>query len=569
VAIGGDLRVLLGALMGVGAGGLLILTALPALVPVERAHPVPATPPAPVVMVEPEEGAPAEAAVAPRFDTVRVAPDGSGLVAGQAVPGATVAVLAGEEVAAEATADGDGRFVAFLDLPPSAEPRALSLRDQAGTVSEETVIVAPTGGQVAEAAGGVASDGVPAGDADSAELQGEVPDSTESGDATPGATVVAEAEGQASTPDAPVTEMRDLPSDQPTPTIAPTGDAGPSPLGTGEAPLASGPAGTEGEAPEAAPEAEAEVASAEPGMSTPATATPSEAAGGPEGASGTAPATLAEGGIAAEQTESESAAPEVTSLAPSEAEVRSDDGGAPETSASLQDGPYSIAVAVAGPSAASPDLPPQRGSAPEVSDVPGGLPASEEDTPGQAAVLLSDAEGVRVLQPALAPGADAEILSTVALDAISYGGEGEVLLSGRASGGGGVRLYLDNAPVADVPVGADGEWSTTLTGTEPGDYTLRVDQVDAAGEVVSRIETPFRREARSDLAAAMSEAQRPGQTIAVRTVQPGNTLWAISRDRYGQGIMYVQVWEMNRDRIRDPDLIYPGQVFVLPATEGR
>jgi nucleoid-associated protein YgaU len=47
-------------------------------------------------------------------------------------------------------------------------------------------------------------------------------------------------------------------------------------------------------------------------------------------------------------------------------------------------------------------------------------------------------------------------------------------------------------------------------------------------------------------------------------VQPGNTLWGISRERYGQGILYVQVFEANRDKIRDPDLIYPGQIFNLP-----
>ncbi|MEN8660411.1 MAG: LysM peptidoglycan-binding domain-containing protein, partial [Marivita sp.] len=48
------------------------------------------------------------------------------------------------------------------------------------------------------------------------------------------------------------------------------------------------------------------------------------------------------------------------------------------------------------------------------------------------------------------------------------------------------------------------------------------------------------------------------------TVQPGNTLWAIARDRYGEGPAYVKVFEANRDRIRDPDLIYPGQVFSIP-----
>ncbi|MDT8327844.1 MAG: peptidoglycan-binding protein, partial [Roseovarius sp.] len=39
---------------------------------------------------------------------------------------------------------------------------------------------------------------------------------------------------------------------------------------------------------------------------------------------------------------------------------------------------------------------------------------------------------------------------------------------------------------------------------------------------------------------------------------------AISRAFYGDGVMYVRVFEANRDRIRDPDLIYPGQVFALP-----
>jgi nucleoid-associated protein YgaU len=48
------------------------------------------------------------------------------------------------------------------------------------------------------------------------------------------------------------------------------------------------------------------------------------------------------------------------------------------------------------------------------------------------------------------------------------------------------------------------------------------------------------------------------------TVQEGDTLWAISRDRYGSGVLYVRVFGANRNAIRDPDLIYPGQVFTIP-----
>ena len=65
-------------------------------------------------------------------------------------------------------------------------------------------------------------------------------------------------------------------------------------------------------------------------------------------------------------------------------------------------------------------------------------------------------------------------------------------------------------------------------------------------------------------AEAPAAAPRP---VTV-TVQPGFTLWGIAQERYGDGVMYVQVFEANRDKIRDPDLIYPGQVFSVPAKPG-
>ena len=501
---GSDLRVLFGAIVGVGAGGVLLLTVVPMLVPTSARD---AVPPAPTIAAEQapaEASGPSEATdvAAPRFDTVRIAPDGSGLVAGQAVPGASVAVMAGEEVAAEVTADADGRFVAFLDLPPSAEPRALFLRDEDGGLSQETVIVAPTGDQgTADASGGLPAP------PDVASAEGQV------AGMTPDVTDVPGAEGTTYQGAAPPTAA--LPSGQEASHLAQTEEPVALSLGTVEAARERSSGAGEGVArggPEATARADGSLEGADP---------PS--------------------GVASEVSEADASG-----------------GGEPASS---------IAVVAADP--ASPDPSSGNGASPDVASGLEGLSPPEGETAGQSAVLLSDAEGVRVLQPALAPGADSEVLSTVALDAIAYGDEGEVTLSGRASQSGTVRLYLDNAPVAEVPVGPDGQWSTALSGTESGDYTLRVDQMDAAGEVVSRIETPFRREARDDLAAAMAQAGQTGRTIAVRTVQPGNTLWAIARERYGEPMMYLRVFEMNRDRIRDPDLIYPGQVFVLPATAGR
>jgi nucleoid-associated protein YgaU len=156
-------------------------------------------------------------------------------------------------------------------------------------------------------------------------------------------------------------------------------------------------------------------------------------------------------------------------------------------------------------------------------------------------------------------------------------------LAGRGSAERVVRLYLDNAQLAETVVSGAGDWALTLPEVAPGVYTLRADQLDAEGKVTSRFETPFKRETIEALAAASGAAEvaaeaseaESGVDAAVApavqpssvTVQPGFTLWAIARENLGEGILYVQVFEANKDQIRDPDLIYPGQVFTIPPAE--
>ncbi|MGJ8588018.1 MAG: LysM peptidoglycan-binding domain-containing protein [Yoonia sp.] len=179
-------------------------------------------------------------------------------------------------------------------------------------------------------------------------------------------------------------------------------------------------------------------------------------------------------------------------------------------------------------------------------------------------VLQADADGVRVVQASPTLTAP-EAQPNVALDAITYDPDGEVQLSGRATGDGAVQVYIDNEPVTASPVTEGGDWRIDLPDIATGVYTLRIDEVDAEGGVVSRLETPFRREEAADVAAVLAEETSvDGFEVAVRTVQPGATLWAIAEENLGAGIFYVEVYEANRDLIRDPDLIYPGQIFRIP-----
>jgi nucleoid-associated protein YgaU len=64
-----------------------------------------------------------------------------------------------------------------------------------------------------------------------------------------------------------------------------------------------------------------------------------------------------------------------------------------------------------------------------------------------------------------------------------------------------------------------------------------------------------------------STAPRPRAEVEVRsyTVIAGDSLSKIAKREYGDAQKWRQIYEANRDQIKDPDLIYPGQVLTIPA----
>lgn len=49
------------------------------------------------------------------------------------------------------------------------------------------------------------------------------------------------------------------------------------------------------------------------------------------------------------------------------------------------------------------------------------------------------------------------------------------------------------------------------------------------------------------------------------TVKKGDCLWNIAKEFYGNGSKYTKIYEANKDKIRNPNLIYPGQVLTIPS----
>lgn len=144
----------------------------------------------------------------------------------------------------------------------------------------------------------------------------------------------------------------------------------------------------------------------------------------------------------------------------------------------------------------------------------------------------------------------------LSVDVVDYDENGNLGLSGRANANSDILVYLDNGLLAVTPAGPDGVWRMMVERpVEPGLYSLRVDEM-AGGMIIARLEIPFER-------ADLKEIES-GTLLVV--VQPGNSLWRLARRTLGEGTRYTVIYQANRDRIGDPDLIYPGQVFEVPRT---
>jgi len=176
---------------------------------------------------------------------------------------------------------------------------------------------------------------------------------------------------------------------------------------------------------------------------------------------------------------------------------------------------------------------------------------------------------------------------------------GGFFATGRAPAGAHIRLYLNGSIFAEVVAGKDGHWSVTIgKGLIPGQYAVRADQIDGKGQVTARAEVTFlyKNEAKVAEAAPKEGPQpsiKPQETtvagaepeitastkapsasqpenavvaeIQTTTVEKGNSLWRISRQTLGHGKRYTEIYAANSTQIRDPKLIYPGQVFVIPG----
>lgn len=482
-----------------------------------------------------------EELVVPAFDVVRVEPDGSMVIAGRAAPGAAIEVLTGTRVIATVRAGDDGDFAAVLDEPLAAGDYQIVLRstteENVVVTSIETAIVSIPEARDGQVLALVEEPGSPsrlitvpeATDARPLEEETDVADAAEG-------ELQGEAAAEASE-EAVVAEVA-------------TDSQAPGAVETAEAPISGG---TEEEGAvtineEASPDV-AEVESPDQPVEE------AETAAEPE----------AEQDVAAlQESEQEgAAAPAPAGDALVFVEAVEIDGGTVFVAGHAEPGRF------------------VRVYANEI--LLGEVRASE------AGRFLIEADvdlpvGDYIIRADLL-GSDGSVVARAAVPFEREPGETIAAVAPRATAAeprqeeteqtAEEEASVETAPAeagraADVATAPEGEVEAAAAVGQPADEpaeaaeiqeeaiageTLQAEQPDAASETEERTEAAVE--------PALSPAlERVDGAVIIRR---GDNLWRISHRVYGHGIRYSTIYLANQDQIRNPDLIWPGQVFTVPA----
>jgi nucleoid-associated protein YgaU len=208
------------------------------------------------------------------------------------------------------------------------------------------------------------------------------------------------------------------------------------------------------------------------------------------------------------------------------------------------------------------------------------MPPASDETPAAAETATAEsAEPPAPAEPEAESPAVVEapppVTPAVGVAAVEAETNGALYIAGTATTPEPVRVYVDEEFVGEATPTESGTWLVETTREmAPDEYTIRADQIEAgSGTVVARAEVPFQREIDVATLRPIGESVSAGTAEVSGSVagpmqviiKRGDNLWRISREMYGHGIRYSTIYQANRDQIRNPNLIYPGQVFVMPA----
>jgi nucleoid-associated protein YgaU len=139
----------------------------------------------------------------------------------------------------------------------------------------------------------------------------------------------------------------------------------------------------------------------------------------------------------------------------------------------------------------------------------------------------------------------------------------EVGSAGSGSGSGAARSRAEVPSNVPETVGANRSMQNQAVGSAQAQQPSQPPSRIAKRQEIAVSQLPHAADA-SPLSDERSPSAVVVPKIATRVVSRGDSLWRISHVTYGAGMRYALVYRANRDQIRNPNRIYPGQIIVLP-----
>ena len=173
----------------------------------------------------------------------------------------------------------------------------------------------------------------------------------------------------------------------------------------------------------------------------------------------------------------------------------------------------------------------------------------EENKGSEPFVLKSDKEGN---SNSLVLNLE-DLTDDFSLDLVEYSPKGRLMLSGRSKMSDKILLFLNDYFIGESLPDSTGLW--TFLSNDSYEYkkaNLRLE--------VSANNLDSKKSFVTDIFDHDLDNMKGKSLI----VQPGNSLWRISRSILGGGVLYTEIFKNNIEIIKNPDLIYPGQVLKLP-----
>ena len=148
-----------------------------------------------------------------------------------------------------------------------------------------------------------------------------------------------------------------------------------------------------------------------------------------------------------------------------------------------------------------------------------------------------------------------QINPTISILAFTYDAKvGQLILSGIAYGGIQINAGFSGKETSSTKI-LNNKWSLTI----PGKLISGKQKVSAVllgkdGKALSKNSVNI---------SGKSIQNANGKTFII--VQKGDALWNIAFNRLGLGQRYIDIVDLNKEIITNPDLIYPKQLFVIPS----